>query len=161
MPSRWICDTDVLEKCHMLPRACWITLLTASLILTSGCVEIPPFPAGSNDGVLPDDGEDGDLPGEGDASDIPVAILSVLNPTPQLNEEVSLRCSIAGEDPGDTTFDFQPDNGRLLLNNRAGTASFIVEEADIGSEFVFTCTATNSNGTSRPSAEQVIIPTAF
>ncbi len=91
--------------------------------------------------------------------DIPVVRLDLSNPSPQVNEEVRLTCSVVGGDAGGVLFDFQPANDRLFINRASGTASFIVEETDIGVEFAVTCTATNETGTSRPSNQQVIIAT--
>lgn len=99
----------------------------------------------------------------GPAVDLPVAELSVPNPTPGLDETVDLRCSRAGGAVTGTTFDFQgggPVGGRLVVNSAAGTASFVVEESDLGVGLVFTCTATNENGTGVASREVLVFPTA-
>lgn len=91
---------------------------------------------------------------------IPMAALTVTNPTPQLNEEVILQCSIVGTAIGAVTFDFQPSDPRLVLSHTTGTGSLIIEETDIGGAgFTFTCTATTGSGTSPPSNEVVIVPT--
>lgn len=130
---------------------------------SAGCIDLPLVVHGAVE-----DGTGGGLPGDrngeepdrqGDAT-VPVVRLDVSNPSPQLNEEVILTCSVAAGDAGGVSFGFQPPDGRLFVNRRSGTAVFIVEEADIGSAFMFTCTGTNKNGTSEPSNEQLIIPSS-
>ncbi len=99
---------------------------------------------------------------DADGSAIPAVTLTVSNPTPQLNEEVILLCSVVGDADGPLAFDFQPDDPRLVVNQSAGTGSFVVQETDIGGAgFAFTCTATTNAGTSTPSNEVVIIPTGL
>jgi hypothetical protein len=114
--------------------------------------------------LAPSNGDDsGDNDGnDTDGSVIPTVTLSVTNPTPQLNEEVILRCSLVGNVDGLVTFDFQPDDPRLVVNQTAGTGSFVIQEIDIGGAgFAFTCTATTNAGTSLPSNQVVIIPTGL
>ena len=137
-------------------------LLCTLLALTSGCIDLQlalqevlhgPFggrPPTTNGDDEPDDQAQGD---------IPVVRLDLSNSSPQVNEEVRLTCSVVGGDAGGVVFDFQPANGRLFINRASGTASFIVEETDVGVEFAFTCTATNETGTSGPSNQRVIIAT--
>ena len=86
--------------------------------------------------------------------------LEVSNPTPQVNEEVILTCLVVNGDSGGVTYAFQPANGRLFVDNAAGRATFIVEAADVGVAFTFTCTATNEAGTSQPSNQLLIIATS-
>lgn len=121
--------------------------LLSCLLLTafaaSGCVEFA---------LPPSDGDSGDPP-------VPVATLSVSNPTPQVNEEVVLTCSATGGGDG-VTFAFQPLTSRLQVDERRGTASFIVDETDVGIALSVTCTATNEHGTSARSNAQLITPTA-
>ena len=119
------------------------------LVLISGC------PVGGRPPTTNGDDEPDDQP----PGDIPVVRLDLSNPSPQVNEEVQLTCSVVGGDAGGVLFDFQPANGRLFINRTSGTASFIVEETDISVEFVVTCIGTNETGTSRPSNQQVIIAT--
>ena len=95
--------------------------------------------------------------------DLPVASLAVSNSTPGLGESVVLTCTRDGGRVAGTTFDFQgggPVGGRLVVNSAAGTASFVVEESDLGVGLVFTCTATNENGTGVASREVLVFPTA-
>ncbi len=94
---------------------------------------------------------------------LPVASLAVSNSTPGLGESVVLTCTRDGGRVAGTTFDFQgggPVGGRLAVNSVAGTASFAVDESDLGVGLVFTCTATDENGTGVPSREVLIFPTA-
>ena len=143
------------------------SLLAASfvtaMVMAGGCIELQealsgvvrdspdPTPSPDNGGSEPD--------GEVDPT-IPVVSLAVSNPTPQVNEEVIFRCAVASGGMGNVTFDFQPRDGRLFVNSVAGTATFIVEEADVGVAFTFTCTATSEAGTSEPSNAQTIVPTS-
>jgi len=98
--------------------------------------------------------------GNGDGSGTLTARLTVSNPTPQLNEEVVLRCSVVGDVAEVVTFEFQPDDPRLAVNSTAGTASFVIQESDVtGAGFSFTCTAESDAGMSLPSNAVIIIPT--
>lgn len=103
------------------------------------------------------DGSSGDGSDTGD--DVPVVALSVSNPTPQVNEEVTLTCSVVTGTSIGMTFDFQPEGGSLIVNHSTGLALFIVSEYDAGTALTYTCTGTNTNGTSRPSGEVAIFPT--
>jgi len=103
------------------------------------------------------DGSSGN--GSDTGNGVPVVVLSVSNPTPQVNEEVTLTCSIVTGTPNGVTFDFQPEGGSLIVNHSTGLALFIVSESDAGTALTYTCTATNTNGTSRPSGQVIIIPT--
>ncbi len=115
----------------------------AGLLLASGCA----LPIPRNGGTDPA------------AGDVPVVRLTLSNPSPQVGEEVILRCEVVTGGSLGTTFAFQPDEGRLFVDRATGSASFIVEGSDIGVAFSFTCSATDDTGTSEPSNEQVIIPT--
>ena len=123
-------------------RSLFSCLLLVGLAVP-GCVEFT---------LPPSDGDPADPP-------VPVATLSVSNPTPQVNEEVVLTCSAAGGGDG-VTFAFQPTTSRLQVDERRGTASFIVQETDVGIALSVTCTATNEHGTSGLSNVQFITPTA-
>ncbi len=134
-------------------------------VLLDGCVPIQAIsvrPASSGgDDAPPSDGDNSGADNTGDGPNgIPVVSLSLSNPNPQPNEQVLLSCAVVGESDGDVTFDFQPSSGRLFVNERAGSALFIVEESDIGTAFSFTCRATSEQGTSAPSNRQVILPTS-
>ncbi len=138
----------------------WLTTLGCA---GGGCVEIAFILRGgsgsSADGGGATDpfGNSGSVGGNTDG--VPVARLTASNTSPSVQEEVVLTCTrIAGDATG-ITFAFAPDNGRLAVNERQGTASFIVSESDVNQEFVFTCTATNDAGAGGPSNSVVIIPT--
>jgi len=101
-------------------------------------------------------------PSNGDGNDPATltARLTVSNPTPQLNETVTLQCSAVGDASGAVSFEFQPDDSRLAVNSTTGRASFVIQESDIsGAGFSFTCTAESDAATSLPSNAIIIIPT--
>lgn len=141
-----------------------LPLLTV-VLLSSGCLEFGALvgqaltdgTGGSfgSDGLL--DGQDGDSGGSGG---IPVVGLSVSNPTPQLNEQVVLTCTLVSGSAAAVTYAFQGGQGRLIGNAGSGTASLIVDASDAGRQFTITCTATTTAGTSEPSSPQTIIPTS-
>ena len=127
--------------------------------LSGGCVELGillrnEWPVdstgGSNGDVQPPDsnGTDG----------IPDVRLNVSNPNPLAGEEVLFTCTLVEGDSNGVTFAFQPAGGRLIVEAQSGTASYIVDQSDIGVELIVTCTATNAFGTSEPSNQQIIIP---
>lgn len=116
-------------------------------------------PAGLDPGTEPPFNLDDDGTVDDAEGNVPVVILSVSNPTPQLNEEVLLICSIVSGDTAGVTFEFQPTGSLSFVDRRAGTAILIVEQTDIGVALTFTCTATGDAGTSAPSRAQVITPT--
>ncbi len=138
-----------------------LILLLPAIAPVVGCIELQVALEGAirdmnRDGHLDRDNGDGSADGPG--TDVPVATLTVSNPTPQVNEEVLLTCLVTNDVSGPLTYEFQPGDGRLFSDPRLGTASFFVEQADVGTAFVFTCTAANENGTSEPSNEQLITP---
>ena len=126
----------------------WFSAVSA---VATGLIGACALVEGIGDGSSGDGGDTGD--------DVPVVALSVSNPTPQVNEEVSLTCSVVTGTSIGVTFDFQPEDGSLIVNHSTGLALFIVSEYDAGTALTYTCTGTNTNGTSRPSGEVVIFPT--
>ena len=145
----------------MFARGLWSLSILACLL--GGCVEILAalnggFPVDGG-GTNPPDGNGGS-PGNGTDGYAPVVTLTVSNPNPTVNEEVLLRCSPAAGSNGGLTYAFRPAGLLVGINTVAGTGVFIPSEADVGTEFSFTCTGTNQAGTSDPSNRQVIIPTA-
>jgi hypothetical protein len=127
--------------------------LAALLKLLTGCPgTVGP---GTGGGPGPTDG----LPPPGDGTTLRVT-LSVSNPTPQPNEQVTLTCALTDVGSGNVTFDFQPADGRLIVDHAAGTADFIVQESDVGLAMTFTCTASDGGGTSPPSSPRTIIPSS-
>ncbi len=162
--DRLWCVSDYLvipPRSYDMARNRLVRLPCVLLALGAGCIElqlalqgvVPGF-----DGRPPTTDRDGE-PDDRPEGNIPVVRLDVSNPSPQVNEEVVLTCSLVGDDAAGVRFDFQPADGRLFVNRTRGTASFIVEETDIGVAFALTCTATNETGTSGPSNQQVIIAT--
>lgn len=133
------------------------------VVLMVGCIELQaalqgvlPGPAGPGTPSTNGDDEPDDQPG----GSVPTVRLQVSNPSPQVNEEVILTCSVVSADAAGVTYAFQPADGRLFVNRARGTATFIVEESDVEVAFTFTCTATNEAGTSQPSNQLLIIATS-
>jgi len=122
-----------------------------------GCVElglVADGRPGSGNGVSPPDDSGVEPPnGEVDLS----VTLRVSNPTPRANEQVTLTCTLMNGRAENVTFNFQPADGRLVVDHDAGTASFIVQESDVGLALTFTCTASDENGAGEPSNPQIII----
>lgn len=142
--------------------ACLVSGVLAIICLPAGCIEIQallqgvvlPPSLGSSDGGSPDTG-----PGVSDpTSDVPSVFLSVSNETPGLSETVFLTCTRSAGSRDGLTYSFQPNDGTLLIDRAAGTASFTTSEPDVGTEFAFTCTAMNDFGTSSPSNRISVIP---
>ena len=131
--------------------------LTPLLLLVCGCVGfgvVDGLGPGTDDGALPPDGN-GSGPGDGEAQ-LAVTI-RVSNPTPQPNEQVILTCSLVNTGVPNVTFSFQPSDGGLVVDPDAGTASFIVQEFDVGLALTYTCTASDENGPGEPSNSLTII----
>ncbi|RME39202.1 MAG: hypothetical protein D6788_05940 [Planctomycetota bacterium] len=137
------------------------------LVALAGCLEVQQLLTGTTrppgGGAPPTDNADGG--GSGDAGagggDVitPQVVLDVSNPAPQLNEELQLVCRVVNNAGGMIRFEFQPDDGRLVVDHEAGTAVLVIEPSDIGQTFDFTCTASNEAGTSNPSNVQTVAPT--
>ena len=122
-----------------------------------GCVELGPVNGGrpgSGNGLSPPDDNGAEPPD--DEVNLSVT-LRVSNPTPRANEQVTLTCMLTDGRAENVTFNFQPADGRLVVDPAAGTASFIVQESDVGVALIYTCTASDQNGTSEPSNSQTII----
>ena len=137
--------------------------LLALAYLSGGCVEILSALYGveprATDGTASPGGDSTEPDGDGDSDGVPVVSLRVSNPFPQMNETVTLTCSLDPGSPTATTFDFQPNDGRLDQGRTAGTAEFTPSESDLGADFTYTCTATNVFGTSARSTPVTISPT--
>lgn len=139
-------------------------LLVGCLVTATSCIEIQqilsdqPGSGNNNSGSAdtPVDSSPNDNTNSGGI--IPTVSLTISNPTPQINEEVFLTCVVQTGLEANLSFAFQPA-GRLFVNTSTGRASLIIEASDIGSSFSFTCTATNSQGTSEPSPSRLITPT--
>lgn len=142
-----------------------LTVLVLLAALAGGCVELGillqgAFPDGST-GESGSGGSNGDnFPPDSNGTDGPPDVrLTVSNPNPLVGEEVVFTCELVDGDSQGATFAFQPVADRLLVDARAGTASYIVDQSDIGVEMAVTCTATSASGTSDSSNQQVVIPT--
>ena len=144
-----------MKNAGRMVRRLAVTALLVCLVSAAGCSVVL---RALQDAIQDSDRDGSDTDGNG----VPRVVLIVTNPTPQLNEQVVLQCSVLGADTRETTFGFQPDDGRLWVNHTAGTASFVIEETDVGGPgLTFTCTATNAAGTSEPSNQVVIMPTSL
>ena len=142
----------VIERMIQPIRFSFTFLLIALLGLTGGCIGfgVP----GPIDGTPPPDGNGTEPPNDG--ANLAVT-LRVSNPTPQPFEELILTCTLVNGGGADVTFDFQPDLGRLSVDHDVGTASFIVDQSDVGVAITFTCTASDESGAGEPSNSQTVI----
>jgi|GEM_PF-3831123 len=137
-------------------------VLLIAINLTAGCIELGLFsPIGeSGTSII-----DGTNPAAPDGTTPPLRVaLSASNPTPQNNEEVTLRCQvIRGSDTG-VLFSFaaspQPATG-LSVNPTTGRATFIVTDSDVNLSFRFTCSATTDAGENATSSVQLVTPTGM
>ncbi len=132
--------------------------LTAGLFafLVAGCIGLGD---GGGNGT-PDGSGNDNITTPPPPDDVALRVMLVAsNTTPTLGEEVFLRCMIVEGDASNPTYRFQPNTRRLIVDAMAGTASFIVEEVDLGTELLATCTVTTDAGTSEPSNRVSIFPT--
>ncbi len=139
----------------------WVFVAMTALVLAGGCVELRTLLGGDDvaaGGNTSGGSGGGGLEPLGGGDTVPTAELTVTNPVPQVGEEVTLTCDLVGGS-GDASYAFQTSFGRLSHVDGASTATFIVDESDIGQELSFTCTATDGAGTSEPSASQIVFPT--
>lgn len=115
--------------------------LVALACLTFGCSALPqpPDPVG-NDGP-------------------PVVRLSVDNPAPGLSESVLLQCTLSSGSTGGLEYSFSPEVNLISINRRNGTATFIVNQTDLGLAILFSCRARNDQGTGPGSNIVTVIPT--
>lgn len=147
----------------MRPYLVFTTFLLAGICLPS-CIEISLLLTGVRPGTGGNQNDNDNSTNNNDngsnGDSIPTVRLFASNPAPQLNEEVTLTCTILSGDETNVTFDFEPASARLIVDEDLGTASFIVSETEIGVSFTFTCTARNDYGTSPPSNSVLITPAA-
>jgi len=141
----------------------FLALVTVLVGLSPGCIELAyllnPGPSLPDDGSSGDgDGQDGLPDGNGDDPPPLRVALSVSNPTPQVNEQVFLKCAVTAGNAEGVIFSFQPSGGRLFVDQSAGVASFIVNETDVATSLTFTCAARNDLGETATS--QAVIVTA-
>jgi hypothetical protein len=141
----------------------FLCLVLTGLGFDTGCVELGIIPP-PDDGSGPPDGGDGDGGGNGGGDDVvPRVRLAVSNLTPQVNEEVTLRCVLTNNPTGVIVFDFQAGGGptgRLVEDPDRGTASLIVQEPDIGVAVSVTCSAANELGEGPRSTPQIVVATS-
>jgi hypothetical protein len=154
----------VILRTNTVRKIIVTTWVVAGLSLDAGCIEIQQLLQGVASGDSSQNGPPGDAmdsPGDGSGDESPVVRLTASNTTPQLNEQLTLRCSvIRGGVEDDAAFDFQPAGGGLQVDREAGTATLIVAESDLGVARSFTCMGTTSAGVSEPSNTVLVIPTA-
>jgi len=117
--------------------------------LIGGCVHVPVSPG---DGTVPP-------PGNGDGPATFVVSIQVSNPTPQLQEEVTFRCTTEGDVSEPLTFSFQAPDVALQVDPVNGTASFIVTESDVGFTFDVTCSVIDGEGRTVQSGRISVTPT--
>ncbi len=145
---------------------CFVCPLVVGVCVTvvgGGCVELAAILGeGQTDGATNGAGSDGSgidttPPDTDDSDSVPVVHLYVSNANPFPGEEVVFTCRFVRGDSSGVTYAFLSSGGRLIVNERTGTASYIVDQSDAGAEFSVTCTATNDFGTSDTSNRQTII----
>ncbi|HNQ23063.1 MAG TPA: hypothetical protein PKK06_08215 [Phycisphaerae bacterium] len=136
------------------------------LTLTPGCFDGGFLPGGGGGGAggggsTPDGNGAGDGDSSGESPDEPATVrvvLTVTNPHPLPGDQITLRCTVTDGTSAGVTFDFAPRTGRLVIDRTRGTASFIVDQSDVGVTFSFTCSGTNEAGTGPTSAPVLVIP---
>ena len=128
-----------------------ILAVVSTLALIGGCV--PVVGSGSDGTTIPP--ENGDT---GDGAATFAVSIQVSNPTPQLFEEVTLRCTTVGSVMGPLTFDFQSRDVALLVDSTNGTASFLVNESDLGLTIDVTCSASDGTGQTAASRRVTVAP---
>jgi len=126
-----------------------VAIFIASALI-EGCVPVGGIP---NDGTTPPPADGG-----GGPATFAVSIL-VSNPTPQLNEEVTFRCTIEDAVPEPLTFSFRSPDVVLQVDSSNATASFVVSESDVGLTFDVTCRASDAEGRTAESARITVAPT--
>ncbi len=144
-----------------------ILLLGLLAIPTSGCVELQALLGGTPANQGGGSGGSGGSAGSGGGDSTPdtggeglaTVVLRVSNATPELDESVTLTCTVESGSTDGLSFDFTSTLGRLDVDRQRGVAGFIVEQSDLGVAFSFSCSATNRFGTGPRSPSVVVIPT--
>lgn len=142
-------------------RAWVLPVLCGALVTAPGCVELGLIPPPDNGGTIPDGNGGGN--GNGNGSAVPQVRLTASNVTPQLNEELILRCELTNDVREEVEFSFQGSGtaaNRLQVDEQSGVARVIIQETDLGVTATFTCRGTSTSGTGRTSNSVVIAPTA-
>lgn len=132
--------------------------VTAAWLVMMGCVGTPVVPgdgSGSNG-----DGGGGNNGGgsNGDGDPMPATVrLVASNSTPGVGEEVLLTCVVMPAPDAGTDYSFEPAD-RLDIDERGGTARFIVDVTDVGVSLTFRCAATDNSGETVRSPAVTVIP---
>lgn len=136
-------------------------IVAMMLAHAAGCIELQEaFRDTDTVGDTPQPNDTDDPSTDGPDDGAPIVELLASNPTPQLNEEVQLLCRVVGGSADGVTFAIQPIQELASLNTTTGTASLIIDLADVGAVLFFACTGTNESGTGPPSNTVVILPVA-
>lgn len=138
-----------MARAHRFPLV--VLAICAVSAASTGCF---------NGGVIvpPDGNSNGNDNGGNDNGGhlVPEVRLTVSNPTPAPNEQLELRCAVTNDADGPVTFEFQPRLGRLVVDEAAGRATFIVDAADVNVAISFTCRGENPAGPG-PFSDPVIV----
>ncbi len=156
--------------CHMhiagrIVLGCLV--VAAALLPLKGCVAggDPPARNDANDNAPVNDNEggtgnnnDNQSPDNDNTAPLVRSSLAVSNPTPGLNELVTLTCRVVDLDPPAVDrFEFLGRVDRLTIDEARGTASFVVSESDLNTSMQFSCRAILENGDSGLVSPVVII----
>ena len=144
-------------------RAILVLFVGVAAGASPGCIELQYLL-----GAPPPNGGNGPSPGNGDGNgtggDDPQALrvrLSASNITPQLDETVTLTCSLESGFRAGVTFSFESTRPRIQTDPNLGTAQFIVQSTDLGTAYSFSCAA-NLLGREGPRSSTLIVtPTAL
>ncbi len=96
--------------------------------------------------------------GDAAVSDLQLRLL-VSNPSPGVGEQVFATCEVIAGDSTGLVFSFTPADARLVVDGQSGTATWIVDQTDIGIALSLTCRATSPDGSSAVSPAALIIAT--
>lgn len=125
----------------------------AILLWSAGCVFSP------STGNPPNGGDGGSQPPPTSNPPAFTVTISASNVTPQLNEEVLLRCVPDGDIGLGATFSFQSADIGLQVNASVGSATFVVTESELGQSIDVSCSATDQDGATVNSGRVTVFPT--
>lgn len=131
----------------VLPACVEFGLVSGDALITGGS---GPTSSGTDNNAQPTD--------NGGAT--PQVGIAAVPSTPAVGETVTLSCSVVGGESTGITFAFQTSDGRALDPFNADTATFVVDETDVGTSLEFTCTGASAAGTGPPSVPVIVIPVA-
>ena len=142
------------RKSRAVPVSVAMLLMGLMMVGSTGCVDLASLLEGLGGSV--NGGENGE-----DDSSLRVR-LSVSNPTPSLNEEVVLVCSIVDDPSGQgadlkLTFEFAFAARALSVDRQSGVARFIVTESDLNVALSFICRAVTDDGVFGPTSSTVVV----